>query len=173
MRANLDDPLIHIRPICSRRRGSKDKNPMGPVLLSTPIIAPTNLDRHQILRNFCHESGRKGLRITPGGASRPLYRALRAASMRHVAVSDFDIGGSAGFPVGPCTVLEMDFQVTVCHHRPHGRSERARAPPSPHRHRRPASQGDFRPILRPSSRASWRAAAIDRRLDRRARQFEK
>jgi hypothetical protein len=35
---------------------------MGPVLLSTPIIAPTNLDRHQILRNFCHESGRKGLK---------------------------------------------------------------------------------------------------------------
>jgi hypothetical protein len=62
MRANLDDPLIHIRPICSRRRGSKDKNPMGPVFLSTPIIAPTNLDRHQILRNFCHETGRKGLK---------------------------------------------------------------------------------------------------------------
>ncbi len=34
---------------------------MGSVLLSTPIIAPTNLDRHQILRNFCHESVRKGL----------------------------------------------------------------------------------------------------------------
>ncbi len=40
---------------------------MGSVLLSTPIIAPTNLDRHQILRNFCHESVRKGLtrRRTP------------------------------------------------------------------------------------------------------------
>jgi len=35
---------------------------MGSVLLSTPIIAPTNLDRHQILRNFCHESVRKGLK---------------------------------------------------------------------------------------------------------------
>ncbi len=34
---------------------------MGSVLLSTPIIAPTNLDRHQILRNFCHESVLKGL----------------------------------------------------------------------------------------------------------------
>ena len=34
---------------------------MGSALLSTPIIAPTNLDRHQILRNFCHESVRKGL----------------------------------------------------------------------------------------------------------------
>ena len=42
--------------------GSKDKNPMGSVLLSTPIIAPTNLDRHQILRNFCHELVCKGLR---------------------------------------------------------------------------------------------------------------
>src|SRR5213592_1941749 len=41
--------------------GSKDKNPMGTTLLSTPIIAPTNLDRHQILRNFCHESVHKGL----------------------------------------------------------------------------------------------------------------
>jgi hypothetical protein len=43
--------------------GSKDKNPMGSALLSTPIIAPTNLDRHQILRNFCHESVRKGLKV--------------------------------------------------------------------------------------------------------------
>jgi hypothetical protein len=38
---------------------------MGSVLLSTPIIAPTNLDRHQILRNFCRESVRKGLRCHP------------------------------------------------------------------------------------------------------------
>ena len=37
---------------------------MGSALLSTPIIAPTNLDRHQILRNFCHESVRKGLMDT-------------------------------------------------------------------------------------------------------------
>ncbi len=36
---------------------------MGSVLLSTPIIAPTNLDRHQILRNFCHESVLKGLKL--------------------------------------------------------------------------------------------------------------
>ena len=36
---------------------------MGSVLLSTPIIAPTNLDRHQILRNFCRESVRKGLTL--------------------------------------------------------------------------------------------------------------
>jgi hypothetical protein len=43
--------------------GSKDKNPMGSTLLSTPIIAPTNLDGHQILRNFCHESVHKGLRF--------------------------------------------------------------------------------------------------------------
>src|SRR5438270_13786264 len=42
--------------------GSKDKNPMGSALLSTPIIAPTNLDRHQSLRNFCHESVRKRLK---------------------------------------------------------------------------------------------------------------
>ncbi len=41
---------------------------MGSVLLSTPIIAPTNLDRHQILRNFCHESVRKGLK--PGNLVR-------------------------------------------------------------------------------------------------------
>jgi hypothetical protein len=41
--------------------GSKAKNPMGSALLSSPIIAPTNLDRHQILHNFCHESVRKGL----------------------------------------------------------------------------------------------------------------
>ncbi len=39
---------------------------MGSVLLSTPIIAPTNLDRHQILRNFCHESVLKGLKSTCG-----------------------------------------------------------------------------------------------------------
>jgi hypothetical protein len=63
MRANLDDPPIHIRPICSGRRGFERQEPMGSMLLSTPIVAPTNLGRHQILRNFCHESVRKGLRI--------------------------------------------------------------------------------------------------------------
>jgi hypothetical protein len=47
--------------------GSKDKNPMGSTLLSTPIIAPTNLDRHQILRNFCHDSVRKGLSLRDEG----------------------------------------------------------------------------------------------------------
>jgi hypothetical protein len=38
---------------------------MGSALLNPPIIAPTNFDRHQILRNFCHESVRKGLRAAP------------------------------------------------------------------------------------------------------------
>ena len=87
---------------------------MGPVLLSTPIIAPTNLDRHQILRNFCHESGRKGLkdhcrrRIPP---AIPSFCAPPACGTWPFQILTW---GSAGFPVGPCTVLEMDFQVTVC-----------------------------------------------------------
>src|SRR5256714_778586 len=40
---------------------------MGSTLLSTLIIALTKLDRHEILRNFCHESVRKGLKqpLTP------------------------------------------------------------------------------------------------------------
>jgi uncharacterized protein YydD (DUF2326 family) len=38
---------------------------MGSTLLSTPIIPPTKLDRHEILRNFCHESVRKGLTAAP------------------------------------------------------------------------------------------------------------
>src|SRR5438270_10542668 len=59
--------------------GSKAKNPMGSALLSTPIIAPTNLDRHQILCNFCHESVRKGLTghapaWYPGTDAAPLSR---------------------------------------------------------------------------------------------------
>ena len=29
VRANLDDPLIHIRPICSRRRGFEEQEPNG------------------------------------------------------------------------------------------------------------------------------------------------
>ena len=59
--------------------GSKDKNPMGSALLSTPIIAPTNLDRHQILRNFCHESVRKGLRFFADRAAKkwPLRGSLK------------------------------------------------------------------------------------------------
>ena len=65
MRANLDDPPIPSAQFVPADAGSKDKNPMGSVLLSTPIIAPTNLDRHQILRNFCRESVRKGLRCHP------------------------------------------------------------------------------------------------------------
>ena len=40
---------------------------MGSTLLSTPIIAPTKLDRHEILRNFCHESVRKGLNLSKFG----------------------------------------------------------------------------------------------------------
>src|SRR5256714_8488740 len=61
--------------------GSKDKNPMGSALVSTPIIAPTNLDRHQILRNFCHESVRKGLnRPEPFAVVKPIaVRLMNAA----------------------------------------------------------------------------------------------
>jgi hypothetical protein len=29
VRANLDDPLIHIRPICSRKRGFEEQEPNG------------------------------------------------------------------------------------------------------------------------------------------------
>jgi hypothetical protein len=58
MQANLDDPPIHPPNFVPADAGSKDKNPMGSVLLSTPIIAPTNLDRHQIFRNFCHNKAR-------------------------------------------------------------------------------------------------------------------
>ena len=39
---------------------------MGSTLLSTLIIALTKLDRHEILRNFCHESVRKGLTVLAG-----------------------------------------------------------------------------------------------------------
>jgi predicted phage terminase large subunit-like protein len=35
----------------------------GSTLFSTLIIALTKLDRHEILRHFCHESVRKGLRL--------------------------------------------------------------------------------------------------------------
>ena len=52
---------------------------MGSTLLSTPIIAPTKLDRHEILRNFCHESVRKGLRFFADRAAKkwPLRGSLK------------------------------------------------------------------------------------------------
>jgi hypothetical protein len=59
---------------------------MGSVLLSTPIIAPTNLDRHQILRNFCHESVRKGLIWS--AHDRSAVRASTACSVRTAGAID-------------------------------------------------------------------------------------
>src|SRR5205823_9297780 len=72
--------------------GSKDKNPMGSTLLSTPIIALTNLDRHQILRNFCHDSVRKGLKSNryplqnsnfPQNSSAQQYNVLTPRATEH------------------------------------------------------------------------------------------
>src|SRR5262249_26575668 len=54
--------------------GANDKNPMGSTLLSTLIIAPTKLDRHEILRNFCQESARKGLMLRRAGGAVGLER---------------------------------------------------------------------------------------------------
>ncbi len=60
---------------------------MGSVLLSTPIIAPTNLDRHQILRNFCHESVRKGLKMFDDLIVSPeRLEAWRKEGLRHTDV---------------------------------------------------------------------------------------
>src|SRR5262244_1299634 len=42
--------------------GAKDKNPMGSMLFSAPIIASLVPDCHQILRKSCQESVRKGLK---------------------------------------------------------------------------------------------------------------
>src|SRR5262245_61375776 len=47
--------------------GAKDKNPMGSMLFSAPIIASLVPDCHQILRKSCQESVRKGLIDDPGG----------------------------------------------------------------------------------------------------------
>src|SRR5262249_17560512 len=66
--------------------GANDKNPMGSTLLSTLIIAPTKLDRHEILRNFCQESARKGLisgsqvRIPTGSPKRDSEQSLTRRS---------------------------------------------------------------------------------------------
>jgi hypothetical protein len=46
MRANLDDPPIHIRPIVPASAGAKDKNPVGSSHYGTPIIAPRFLNRN-------------------------------------------------------------------------------------------------------------------------------
>ena len=51
---------------------------MGSTLLSTLIIAPTKLDRHEILRNFCHESVRKGLK--PITSSEDLVAVMQRGS---------------------------------------------------------------------------------------------
>ena len=57
---------------------------MGSALLSTPMIAPTNLDRHQILRNFCHELVRKGLKAAQSQARHPTVASDCRASIRAV-----------------------------------------------------------------------------------------
>src|SRR3979411_3359008 len=62
VRAILDDPPIHIRPVCSRKRGCEAQEPLwvqrfsaGPWLHSSAT--------HKILRTCCHESARKRLRF--------------------------------------------------------------------------------------------------------------
>ena len=61
VRANLDDPPIHIRPIVPASAGAKDKNPVGSGHYGTLNIAPRLLNRNGFLCRKCQESGAKGL----------------------------------------------------------------------------------------------------------------
>jgi hypothetical protein len=63
VRANLDDPPIHIRPIVPASAGAKDKNPVGSGHYGTLNIAPRLLNRNGFLCRKCQESGGKGLKI--------------------------------------------------------------------------------------------------------------
>src|SRR5580658_8346235 len=51
VRANLDDPPIHIRPVCSRISGCEGKNRVGSSHYGTPTIAPRLRDRKGFLRS--------------------------------------------------------------------------------------------------------------------------
>ena len=65
VRANLDDPPIHIRPIVPASAGAKDKNPVGSGHYGTLSIAPRWLNRNGFLCRKCQESGGKGLSVRP------------------------------------------------------------------------------------------------------------
>jgi len=63
--------------------GAKDKNPMGSMLFSAPIIASSVPDCHQILRKSCQESVRKGLRFFADRAAKkwPLRDSFKYAGV--------------------------------------------------------------------------------------------
>ena len=65
VRANLDYPPIHIRPIFPASAGAKRKNPMGSGHYGTTTIAQRLVNRNGFLCRKRQESGGKGLTIPP------------------------------------------------------------------------------------------------------------
>src|SRR4029077_3050046 len=63
--------------------GAKDKNPMGSMLFSAPIIASSVPDCHQILRKSCQESVRGGIRFFADRTAKkwPLRGSLKYAGV--------------------------------------------------------------------------------------------
>src|SRR5208282_4622561 len=57
VRANLDDPPIHIRPLVPALAGEKDRNPVGSGRYGIQSIAPARLNRNGSLCRKCQESG--------------------------------------------------------------------------------------------------------------------
>ena len=90
MRAILDDPPIHIRPVVPANAGAKAKNPVGSTLFSTPIIAFLRHSGHQILRTCCRESARKRL-----NALRHEPSTSNQAIRLEPDLADAEISGSA------------------------------------------------------------------------------
>jgi hypothetical protein len=57
VRANLDDPPIHIRPIVPASASAKEKNPVGSSHYGMPNIASRLLNRNGFLCGKCQQSG--------------------------------------------------------------------------------------------------------------------
>jgi hypothetical protein len=67
VRAMLDDPPIHIRPIVPASAGAKGENPVGSSHYGAPTIAPRLLGRKGFLCRKRQESGDKGLKPPVSG----------------------------------------------------------------------------------------------------------
>ena len=74
MRANLDEPPIHIRPIVSESAGTQDKNPVSSGHYGTAGIASRPLNRNGVHCKKRQESGIGRLKNAAADAVRERYR---------------------------------------------------------------------------------------------------
>ena len=80
VRANSDDPPIHIRPNVPASAGAKDKNPVGSSHYGSRTMASRFFDRKGFLRRKRQQSGDKGLISCSASTAASARSALSAYS---------------------------------------------------------------------------------------------